>query len=281
MLTFKELSDKYLLWCKNHREVRTHEWYSNYINMFNTYPGIAETPAYELKPYQVQEWIDSHGDNWGSTYKGNAVVAIKRIFTWAEELGHGEGNPIRKLKKSPAQPRKIYMKPEDYAAILYNVDEGDPFRELVKFVWMTGCRPQEVRHIESRHVDLARERIVFPAIESKGKRQERVIHLEGESAEMIKALVTKYPEGKLFRNKDGTAWTKFALCNRYQRISKVIGKRMFCYATRHGFGTRKLIQKHDCITVAALMGHTDGTMLAKVYSHIAEDDKHLKDALRG
>ena len=31
--------------------------------------------------------------------------------------------------------------------------------------------------------------------------------------------------------------------------------------------------------VAACMGHSDGSMVAKVYSHIDKDDAHLKRAL--
>jgi hypothetical protein len=54
---------------------------------------------------------------------------------------------------------------------------------------------------------------------------------------------------------------------------------MFCYEARHGFGTRKLIQSHDHLTIVALKGHTDGSMLAKVYSHVDQNDAHLKRAL--
>ena len=85
--------------------------------------------------------------------------------------------------------------------------------------------------------------------------------------------------GKLFLNRRGAPWSKFAVCNRFQRISKRIGKRMFAYAARHGWATKKLIQGHDHLTLATLLGHTDGSMLAKVYSHVDKDDAHLKRAL--
>ena len=178
MLTFVELSSKFLMWCKAHQSSRTHEWYRNYIHMFCAYPGVSDIDAYQLKPYMVQEWIDSHGEDWGNNYRGGAVTAIKRVFHWAEEMGHGEGNPIKKLKKPPAERRNIYMKPEDYEAVLNHIKNDDPFRDFVMFVWLTGARPQEARHIEYRHIDLERGRIIFPAKESKGKRTERIIYLE-------------------------------------------------------------------------------------------------------
>ena len=39
------------------------------------------------------------------------------------------------------------------------------------------------------------------------------------------------------------------------------------------------MQGHDHLTVAELMGHCDGTMLAKVYGHLDRDVAHLKKAL--
>ena len=35
------------------------------------------------------------------------------------------------------------------------LDFGDPFRDLLIFLWDTGARPQEARHIEPRHFNAA------------------------------------------------------------------------------------------------------------------------------
>lgn len=277
-ITFGDLATKYLAWCEKHRSPRTLEWYEGHIVNFLAHPGVSNTLATGLKPYHIIEWIDSK-ETWGNTYKGGAIVAIKRVYNWAEEMGYIDTTPIKKIKKPPAQRREIYMTFEDFEQILSMLSEADPFRDLLCFVWYSGCRPQEVRQIEPRHVDLERERIIFPVEESKGKRSKRVIYLHGQALEIIKKLIAENRPGKLFLNTRGSEWTKYAICNRFHRISEKIGKRLFCYAARHGFGTRKLIQGHDHLTVAALMGHTDGSMLAKVYSHIDQDDAHLKRAL--
>lgn len=278
-LTFGDLAAKFLAWSKDHQAERSYEWYANYLNMFVAYPGVADTPEANLKPFQVQEWIDSHGDDWGANYRGGAVVAVKRVYHWAEEMGYVDRNPVKKLKRPSPQRRKIYMKPADYDQVLGAIKPNDPFRELVLFVWATGCRPQEVRAIERRHVFLDRKRIVFPAEESKGKRTERIIRLNTVALEIIQKRMEVIQDGVLFRNTHGEAWTKYAICARFDGISKKIGKRMFCYAARHGYGTRKLIDGVDPITVAAIMGHTDGSMLARVYSHVEDDDDHMNKAL--
>lgn len=277
-LTINDLIIKYLAWCKKHRSPRSYEWYEGHLSNFLKYPGIAEIPAADLKPYHVSEWIDSK-TTWGDTYKGGGIISVKRVYNWAIELGYSEINPITRLKKPTPKRREIFMRKEDFEDILSRLTANDPFRDLLEFVWATGCRPQEVRHIEPRHVDLVHERIVFPAEESKGKRSKRVIYLQGVALDIVNRLMAQGRDGKLFLNNRGSAWTKYAICNRFHRISKATGKRMFCYAARHGFGTRKLVQGHDSITVATLMGHTDGSMLAKVYAHLDQDTAHLKRAL--
>ncbi len=279
MITFRELSNKFLAWCKSHQEPRTHEWYRNYIDMFNAFNDAGSTEADKLKPYQIQEWIDSHGNKWGSTYRGGAVVAIKRVYNWAEEQGYIENSPIKKMKKDQAQSRKIYMKPEDYEAILSHLKTDDPFRDLLVFVWTTGCRPQEVRHIEPSHVYIDKGFILFPKEESKGKRKARRILINAGATEIIKRNMGERKEGKVFLNTRGDEWTKFALCNRMHRLSKETGIHMFMYAARHGYATRKIKAKHGHLEIAATMGHTDGSMLAKVYSHIDEEVEHLMKVL--
>lgn len=279
MLTFPQLCVKYLAWCKAHQSERTWEWYKNYLEMFCAWPGIAETDAYQLKPYQVQEWIDSHGDDWGNNYRGGAVVAIKRVFHWAEEMGYGEGNPIKKMKKPPSERRKSYAKQEGVDKFLAAIHWEDPFRELLVFSWACGCRPQEARHIEARHVDSGMKKIVFPANESKGKRVERKILINSTTKPIIEKLVAKYPEGKLFRNTRREAWTKFALCNRMYRLSEETGVKITAYDLRHGYITRKIKEGVNHMVIAPAVGHTDGSMIGRVYSHVSEEEDHLIEAL--
>jgi integrase len=278
-ISLSALISKYLLWCEKHRSARSHEWYAGHLKSFLAHPGITELAVMDLKPFHIIDWTDSK-PTWGDTYKRGAIVAVQRVLNWACEMGYIETTPIKKIKKPTAKRREIFMTKEDFESILSRLSVNDPFRKLVEFVWCSGCRPQEVRHIEARHFDPLQERIIFPAEEAKGKRDKRYIYLQGRSLEIIKELLADETSGgKLFKNKRGQAWTKYAICNRMHRLSKVMGKRLFMYAARHGFGTRKLIAGHDHLTVAALMGHKDGSMLAKIYSHVEKDVEHLRRAL--
>jgi integrase/recombinase XerC len=277
--TVSAIFRKYLAWCLKHRSARTAEWYDEHLASFLAHLGDqADCPLASLKPYHVVEWIDAH-ETWGDTYKRGAIVAVQRACNWAEQMGYIDVTPLKRIAKPPARRRDNPMAPDDFQTILAWIEEGDPFRDLFLFIWHTGCRPQEARHIEPRHVDLDRAVVVIPKEEAKSKRYPRFIHLHGPALEIVRRLMGVRAEGKLFQNTRGQPWTKYALCNRMYRLSQVAGVKKTAYDMRHGFATRKLVQGHDHLTIAELMGHRDGTMLVKVYAHLDRNDAHLKRAL--
>ncbi len=134
-------------------------------------------------------------------------------------------------------------------------------------------------NIESRHVNFEKGYILFPKEESKGKRSARKILLNELASNLIKYNMGERTDGKVFLNSRGQPWTEYAVCARMAELSKRTGTHMFMYAARHGYATRKLKAKHGHLEIAATMGHADGSMIARVYSHIDEDDEHLRKVL--
>jgi len=57
------------------------------------------------------------------------------------------------------------------------------------------------------------------------------------------------------------------------------GRKYALYAFRHTFANRLLAAGVDSLTVSALLGHVDGAMLAKVYSHLQQNTDYLLKAL--
>jgi integrase len=187
-ITLGAVVGKYLGWCGRHRSARTLEWYEGHLRGFLAHlGGRASMPAAALRPYHVAEWVDGK-EGWGATYRRGAVVAVQRCLNWAEQMGHIDASPVKKVSKPPASRRENPMTPGDYRALLGLLPEGDPFRDLLTFVWHTGCRPQEARHVEPRHVHLERGLIVIPREEAKGGRHPRVIHLHGPALEVARRL---------------------------------------------------------------------------------------------
>jgi integrase len=279
-LTVAEIFEKYLDWCQKRRAKRTYEWYQDHIQSFcdSLDVKVADMPATSLKPFHVMEWADKNPD-WGDNYRRGAIVAIQRPFNWAAKLSYIEASTIRHIEKPESQRREQVVTEKEWVTIRDHYDDGDPFRDLLEFAWETGCRPQEVKNIEARHVELDKHRVVFPPKEAKGKKRWRIIYMTARAEEIIKRKLTAAKNGLLFLNARGRKWTGFSMNCRFNRLKKHLGIKYACYSLRHGFATRKLEDGLDHITVAALMGHADATMLARVYSHIGERQDHLLDKL--
>lgn len=88
-----------------------------------------------------------------------------------------------------------------------------------------------------------------------------------------------YPAGKLLRNTAGDPWKQYAVNCLFKRLARKVGRPVCPYLIRHGFCQRALEAGVDHLTVAALMGHADGSMVTKVYSHMNRAEGHLREAL--
>jgi site-specific recombinase XerD len=150
--------------------------------------------------------------------------------------------------------------------------------DLLDFLWSTGCRPQEARILEARHIH--DDIVIFAINESKGEKHQRVLFLTPDSQTITNKLIAKYPTGPLFRNRNGRAWTKDAIKCALTRISKKVGFRVIAYGARHAYATNALINGVDSISVSHLMGHRSPAMVSQVYSHLAQNHEFLKKQAR-
>jgi integrase/recombinase XerC len=278
-MTVAELLDKYLDWCQKHRAPRTYDWYKEHLDDFASHlPNAAEMPFAELKPYHVVEWADKH-PSWGDNYRRGALIAVARPGNWAVKLGYIPMSPIAHLEKPQATRREQAVTLEEWEAIRNHYDEGDPFRDILEFMHETGCRPQEAKAVEARHVELDKQRIVFPAKEAKGKKRVRIVYMTPRAEEIIRNLLKERKNGILFLNTKGRPWNYESMNCRFITLQKHLGVKYCAYAIRHGFATRKLEEGLNDATVAALMGHRDTAMLGRVYSHVGDRPEYLREQL--
>lgn len=328
-LTVAEVFEKFLDWCQKHRSERTYEWSQKHIQAFCDHLKTAGTmSAADLRPFHVVEWVDSKA-TWGANQKRGAIVALTRPFNWAAKLGYITVSPVRGIEKPTPTKRDSRMTPADFEQLLGHVKD-EPFRDLLTFAYEAGCRPQEARLVEARHLKLGQHRVEIPPTEAKGKKRWRVIYLSETAAAIVRRLAELRPTGPLFLNVDGNPWEAQAIVCRFQRLlvklsgaevelprlprferrnykdpaklavaraahqAKLVemrkkraklareGETRFAmYDLRHCFASRKLKEGHDPITVAALLGHKDGTMLCRHYEGISTDGDHLRAAVSG
>jgi len=270
------LLDLFLDWCQRHRALRTYEWYQHRAQSFadTIAPDLL---ASDLRPHHLQAWIDAHPE-WSSGNKRNACRAVQRAMRWAEQQGYIDRSPVAHFEKPPAGRRDRVVLPEEFDRLLASVRDR-AFRDLLLVTWETGARPQEMLHVEARHVDLEQGRWVFPPPEAKNTKHPRIVYLTDDALAITQRLVLQHPEGPLFRNTAGRPWTTDAVNCRFRYLKKKLGTKYCLYVLRHSWATRALKNGVDPLTVAVLMGHSDPSMLAKTYQHLSQDPNYLRQAL--
>jgi integrase len=269
------LSDQFLDWSEKHQAPDTFRWYKDRLQQFVTrYPELL---VGQLKPFHVQQWIDSYKLSSGS--KRNFARSIVRCMNWCEEQGLIDKSPLRHFKKPRGGGREQVISPEEYAAILKAI-KRQAFRDLVTFAWETGARAAECLDIEKRHVELANHRIVFSVSEEKMDRAPRIIYLNSDAEKIVRRLIAKSPTGPIFLNNEGEPWTADAVNCAFARVKKKTKIRYCLTAFRHSWCHRMLRSGVDALTVSVLMGHADPSMIARVYSHLSHAPEYLLDSVK-
>ena len=269
--------DQFLEWTENNRAAETYVWYRKKLQSFLDSLTDKRLAVADLKPFYVQRWIDSH-KTWGDSFKRGGMIGVQRCFTWAERQGIVDRSPVRNLEKPAQGKREQVMTPEHYRLLLASV-RHQCIRDMLTFAWECGPRPQELVRIEARHFQ--RGRLELPRDEAKGKKKWRIIHLTPKAEEIIKRLVGEQPTGPIFRNSEGRPWNPFSIDCLFKRFKDKLGVKYRLYDLRHTYCTRLLLDGVDHLTVAALMGHTDSSMVCRIYSHIGDSGEYLQKKLNG
>lgn len=266
----------------------TLDGYREALESFAKHPLVRKLRMAELKPLHVTKWLDASHANSGPTTRHNAIAVIKRAFNWAMKEGYIEKNPIAHYAKPTPSSRgeDAYITPEQWPIIfdaiknVHRKAEAMPFLDYTTVLKETGCRPQEIKIVESKHFDRQDRCWVFPKEESKGRKHKRVVHLSDAAFAICERLALKYPDGPMFRNYSGQPWTPFSVSCRFKRIEAKTGIKLFAYAFRHTFATDAILRGVDLMILKELMGHRDLTMLSKIYQHVNKNRDCMKAGLR-
>lgn len=272
--TVAELVDRFLVWIRENRAPKTYDWYFHHCNRFVIYVG-PKMRFTELRAYHVTKWLTTFGG--GDTYKNGACRAVTRAFNWAKKQGLVSSNPISGMERPAAKSREHFLTLEQWAALLALVPKGD-FRDLICFLWETGARPQEARlAFAENYID---GRLILDRIDSKGKKDRRVIRLNTRAQKIVERRIKKQGQGPIFRTRYGRAWAARSLQCRFTKLSEKLGYKVLPYTLRHSWITHALLRGVDPLTVGILAGHKDATMVMRVYSHLAQNEEFLAEKLR-
>ncbi len=273
--TLYDLSQRYLDWVQGNRKKGTYDNNCLYLKSFIDSVG-KRLRVGRLKRHHITRWTGQNA-HWSDTATNDAIAIVQRMLNWAVEEGYLQHTPLPKVRKPRRQRRDIVYTADQWQQIK-DAARG-PLVDLLDFLYLTGCRPKEARTVEKRHVhdDL----IIFPADESKGETDPRVIFLSPDAKAIIDRLAKKHPTGTLFRNSRGAPWTKDAIKCRLNRMSEKLKFRVIAYGARHSYATNALVSGNvDPVSLSHLMGHKDTAMVSRVYSHLAKNPDFLREQAR-
>jgi len=272
------LLDDYLTWVQENRSEGTYNKCLHYLNLFVKHLG-AGLKISRLEPIHLIRWVESNKP-WSSSTGNDAISIVQRAFNWAVKRGHIVRSPIALVEGKPKKTRRETVYTPSEWDELRGLIRDRAFGDLLDFMWSTGCRPKEARTMGANHIDLPNAMVIFPPSEAKGETTERVIFLPDEAAEICQRRMNEHPTGPLMRNTQGRPWTKDAINCRFQRLKKKLDRPMCAYAIRHSYATEGLKRGVDSLTLAQIMGHSDTSMLARHYAHLARNPSYLRDQAR-
>ena len=267
--TLYDLSQAYLDWCEENRKPRTYKNHLLYLESFIGSVG-KRLKIGQLRQHHLTKWLE--GKTWGDTSRNDAISIVQRMINWAIEEGYLRSTPIPKVKKPRRRRREVVYTSEQFKQIRKHARGS--LADYLDFLWWTGCRPKEGRIVEARHVH--DDVVIFPADESKGETDARMIILIPSAKNIVHRLIKQYPEGPIFRNSKARAWTKDSIKCRLTRIGEKVGFRVIAYGIRHSFATNGLLRNVDPVSLSHLMGHKDARMVSQVYSHLAGNVDFLR-----
>lgn len=267
------LMDRFLQFVKERKGERTLEWYQGHIQPFIDFIGKRLTVGH-LRPHHVTDWVakDHKGDSHNTIH--GAIRAVQRPFNWAVKQGYLTRSPISSVEKPTPTPREAFISPDQWNKMMTLVTD-DAERDFLTALRETGCRVQEIRRVEARH--LVGSTWIFPTSEAKGKRRPRIIYLTDAALEIAKRRGKKFPTGPIFRNRKGTPWTRNAIKCRFRKFKQLGIKNLCATVIRHVYTTEALQNGVNPIALAELLGHSDITTLSRNYAHLFKSPQFLRE----
>jgi integrase len=253
--------------------------FENYRRFLSAFcQRVGRLHAGEVKPFHVTSWVDAQ-KSWNGG-KRHAIVAVKRAFSWAEQQGLIAVNPLRWLKAPRANTRERVLSTEERKLILGEVRD-EAFRSFLLALLGTGARPSEVAGVTAAQVNLDLGVWVLAQHKmAKKTGKPRIVYLSPEMLALTQAQMSKHSTGPLFPNLRGRPFDRNAWRCRFRRLRDKFPqlKCVVAYSCRHSYATDALINGVGIAQVAELMGHSDASMVARVYGHIAQNTEHMRQA---
>lgn len=233
-----------------------------------------------LAPQDVADWLNGV-PAWGPTTRRDYGMIVRAAFNHAVAAGTLARMPLKGLKLPRARRRAL---PDaGQVATILGAGRSPRHRDVLRFLYLTACRPNEAATLEARHVDAdAGVAWVLDKIRHKTGRERRMVPLVGEALDIARRLAAEHPEGPIFRNTRGRPWTPNAIGLVVRKAFKAKGVPPGGWASPYSLRHRTLTDLAGAAPihhVQVIAGHLDPATTYRNYVHAPEEADVLRESL--
>jgi integrase len=172
-----------------------------------------------------------------------------------------------------------FLTPEEIDKVLAELrkTKSDIAYPFTKLLVHTGMRRSEARNLKWTDVD---HESGFIHIRKSKNGKSRSIPIEPGAAEALAEMPRR--SEYIFVHEDGSRPDKYSLRRPFQRAAKRIGieKRVDLHSLRHSYGSNKIRAGWGIKKVSMLLGHSDISLTARIYTHLLDGDLKVQDDFR-
>ena len=191
-------------------------------------------------------------------------------------------NPIVGVRKPPktSRGRRALISEAEHHTLVAHADAD--FGDFLALLWHTGSRPSEIANLTLDDVDFTNAVAILSKHKTQHLGKERIVILNADALAILRRRIAFAQQSNtrlFFVSETGEAMTAKGIGGRMRRTCERAGiRRCIAYGCRHTYATEALSKGVPEATVAALLGHSNTTMLHKHYSHLTAKMGVLREA---
>lgn len=206
------------------------------------------------------------------------MACLKRMFSWAEELGKIDRNPAAKVKqfRETFQPYHL-LTPDEERRLLEATNQGKArhLAPIIKIALLTGMRKEEILGLTWAQVDTSSRLITLTRTKNG---QMRHVPLNADALAVLAELKAGAKEGAVYVFTRGNGERMGDVKTAWYRALRVAGISADCrfHDLRHTYISRLVMNGVDLVAVGRMAGWTDSSAATMVrrYTHHTPDYLH-------